>query len=87
MTYYKKPNNVTYTQMCIWIDANAYKEDCNEELLFEYLYHISRMLAYKRRFFDRADYYDDFAIFMATRIFMRLKNKKQFSEKVPFGGQ
>lgn len=80
MTYYKKPNNVTYTQMCIWIDANAYKENCNEELLFEYLYHISRMLAYKRRFFDRADYYDDFAIFMATRIFMRLKNKKQFSE-------
>jgi hypothetical protein len=66
--------------MCIWIDENAYKEGCNEELLFEYLYHISRMLAYKRRFFERADYYDDFAIFMATRIFMRLKNKKQFSE-------
>lgn len=79
MTYYRKPSNITYTQMCIWIDENAYKEDCDEELLFEYLYHISRMLAYKRRFFEKADYYDDFAIFMATRIFMRFKNKKQFS--------
>lgn len=80
MTYYKKPNNITYTQMCIWIDENAYKDDCDEEMLFEYLYHISRMLAYKRKFFEKASYYDDFAILMATRIFMRFKNKKQFSE-------
>ena len=78
MTYYEKPSNITYTQMCIWIDENAYKEDCDEYTLFTYLYHISRMLAYKKRYFEKAAYYDDFAVLMATRIFMRFKNKKQF---------
>lgn len=80
MTYYTKPNNITYTQMCIWIDENAYKDTCNDYILYEYLYHISRMLAYKSKFFNKAAYYDDFAILMANRIFMRLKNKKQFEE-------
>ncbi len=80
MTYYKKPTDVTYTQMCIWIDENVYKENCDDNLVFEYLYHISRMLAYKRRFFEKASYYDDFAIFCATRIFMRFRDKKQFEE-------
>ena len=80
MTYYVKPNNVTYTQMCIWIDENAYKDDCDNYTLYEYLYHISRMLAYKSKFFTKAAYYDDFAILMANRIFMRFKNKKQFEE-------
>ena len=80
MTYYKKPNNVTYTQMCIWIDDNIYKENCDDNLAFQYLYHITRMLAYKRRFFEKAEYYDDFAIYCATRIFMRLKDKRQFDE-------
>ena len=80
MTYYKKPSNVSYTQMCIWIDNNVYNKDCDENLVFEYLYHITRMLAYKRRFFEKAEYYDDFAIYAATRIFMRLKDKRQFED-------
>ena len=78
MTYYRKPHDVTYTQMCIWIDNNIYNDDCNDSLAFEYLYHITRMLAYKRHFFEKAEYYDDFAIYCATRIFMRLKDKRQF---------
>lgn len=80
MIYYKKPANVTYTQMCMWIDENVYKENCDDNLVFEYLYHITRMLAYKRRFFEKASYYDDFAIYCATRIFLRLRDKRQFDE-------
>lgn len=80
MTYYRKPHDITYTQMCIWIDDNIYNENCDDNLAFEYLYHITRMLAYKRRFFEKAEYYDDFAIYCATRIFMRLKDKRQFDE-------
>lgn len=80
MTYYKKPSNMTYTQMCIWVDENIYSDDCDDGLVFEYLYHITRMLAYKKRFFEKAAYYDDFAIYAATRIFMRLKDKRQFEE-------
>lgn len=80
MTYYRKPHDVTYTQMCIWIDEHIYEDNCDDSLAFEYLYHITRMLAYKRRFFEKAEYYDDFAIYCATRIFMRLKDKRQFDD-------
>lgn len=80
MTYYAKPSDVTYTQMCIWIDENVYKEDCDDFLVFEYLYHISKMLAYKRRFFEKSEYYDDFGIYCATKVFMRLKDKRQFDD-------
>ncbi|MBO7696656.1 MAG: hypothetical protein J6T10_28850 [Methanobrevibacter sp.] len=80
MTYYVKPHDITYTQMCIWIDENVYKEDCDDFLVFEYLYHLAKMLAYKRRFFEKSAYYDDFAIYCATKIFMRYKDDRQFEE-------
>lgn len=79
MAYYRKPSDVSYTQMCIWIDEHVYSDDCDDEKLFEYLYHITNMLAYKRRFFEKSAYYDDYAIYAATRIFMRLKDKRQFN--------
>ena len=82
MTYYRKPSNVTYTQMCIWIDENAYKEDCDEYTLFQYLYHLAGMLAFKRRFFEKNLYYHDFSIFAATKIFLRLRDKRQFGKAV-----
>ena len=81
MAYYKKPANVSYTQMCIWIDEHAYSDDCDDEKLFEYLYHIMSMLAYKRRFFEKSAYYDDYVIFAATPIFMKLKKKRQLESK------
>lgn len=80
MTYYIKPHDVTYVQMCIWIDENVYSDNCDDLKVFEYLYHITRMLAYKRRFFEKAAYYDDFAIYCATKIFMRYKDKRQFDD-------
>lgn len=64
--------------MAIAIDEMAYSEDCNEELLFEYLYHLSMMLAVKACYFKSAKHYDDFAIFMASSAYFRLKNPKQY---------
>lgn len=80
MSFYTKPHNVKYTDMCIWIDQNVYTEGVDESKVFEYLYHISRMLAYKKGFFEKGSYYDDFALFMANKLFLRLKNPKQFGE-------
>lgn len=81
MSFYTKPSNMKYTDMCIWIDEHAYLEGTSyDDKLFEYLYHVSRMLAYKKKLFEKASYYDDFAIFMATKLFLRLKNKKQFGD-------
>lgn len=77
---FKKPN-IRYVDMCIWIDDNAYKEDCDDNLLYQYLYHIINMLAHKQNFFNKSQYYDDFAISTATRTFLRLKSPKQFELK------
>ena len=78
---YTKPKDIRYVDMCIWIDENAYKDDCNDEKLFEYLYHICNMLAYKRRFFKRSRYYEDFAIYFASQLYLRLRSQKQFELK------
>lgn len=48
---YKKPAGVTYVQMCMYVDANIYKEQKQENLLYEYIYHICYMLACKSHFF------------------------------------
>ena len=77
---FKKPN-IRYVDMCIWIDDNAYKEDCDDTLLYQYLYHIINMLAHKQNFFNRSQYYDDFALSTATRTFLRLKSPKQYELK------
>lgn len=76
---YKKPADVTYTQMCIYIDENVYKEEgFDEQLVYEYIYHIAYMLAKNGQLFKQHKYYDDFAIYAANRVFFRLTNKKQF---------
>lgn len=75
---FKKPKNISYTEMAIWIDENAYLPDCDDSKLFEYLYHLVEMLAYKRAFFKSTAIYDEFSIITATRIYYRLRNKDQF---------
>lgn len=77
---YEKPD-IKYTEMCMFIDAHAYDEemdDVTQSTIFEYLYHIYLMFAGKHKYFSREKYYDDFAVYCATRTFMRLRNKKQF---------
>lgn len=64
--------------MAIAIDKMAYSDDCDDELLFEYLYHLSMMLAAKACYFKSAKHYDDFAIFMASSAYFRLRNPKQY---------
>lgn len=65
--------------MCIWIDKNAYSDHCDDQKMFEYLYHLCRMLARKRDFFERSDEFDDFAMYAATETFMRYRDKRQFT--------
>jgi hypothetical protein len=74
---FKKPK-LTYTEMCIYIDKHAYEPDCDDNLIYEYLYHIIYMLARKSGYFNAEHYYNDFAIQSASKIFMRYKNPKQY---------
>ena len=82
MVTFKKPD-IRYVDMCIWIDNNAYESDCDDNTLFEYLYHLCYMLASQQKLFSRYEYYDDFAIYAATKSYFRLKNKNQFREDNP----
>lgn len=75
---YTKPLDVTYTQMAIWIDEHVYTQNVDESLLYEYLYHLSNMLAGQASYFSTALEYDHFALYSASRLFQRLYNPKQF---------
>lgn len=75
---YNKPGGITYTDMAIWVDEHAYKSDRNDELLYQYLYHLVLMLANQSAYYTTAEEYDQFALFSATRLFLRLTNSKQF---------
>lgn len=79
--FFKKPPGLKYTDMSIWVDENAYKEDCDDSKLYEYIYLIIDMLAHKQCFFNKQQYYDDFALDMASQVYMRYKNTKQFEYK------
>lgn len=78
---FKKPDNMKYTDMCIWIDNNAYREDCDETKFVEYTYHIIKMLAYIGKYFNDPDVYEDFTLFGTMLAFNRYHNKKQFKYK------
>lgn len=75
---FQKPKDVTYTQMAIYIDEHVYEKDCDDALIYEYIYHLVEMLAFKRAFFKSTEQYDNFSLITATRIFYRLRNKDQF---------
>lgn len=72
---YKKPDDVRYVDMAIWIDALVERGNPTEEELeqaFKYLYHISFMLANKHKYFNQGHYYEEFALFFATEVLKRL---------------
>lgn len=73
----KKAKNL-HARMAVYFDANIYKpaEERNDTLLFQYLYHIIYMLACTKKYFNSFVEYDQFAMFMATRLYMRYINPK-----------
>ena len=68
---------IKYTEMAMYIDNHVYTDDCDDEKIFIYLYHLSLMLAHKNKLFRRAEYYEDFAMYFAEETYIRLKNPKQ----------
>lgn len=81
MAFYTKPHNLKYTDMAIWIDQNAYKEDCDDQQMYEYLYHIMSMLAFTGKYFKTFEEYDEFSLFAATTIFMRYRDDRPTDNK------
>lgn len=80
MIYYK-PKNLTYSQLCQWIDNNACKDDCDDYTLYRYLYLIIDLLAKKNHYFKKSEDYEDFSIFTANKVFLRIINSQSDNGK------
>ena len=80
---FKKPKDVRYVDMCIYIDEKLKQQNISEEessLIYEYLYHIIYMLSVKNKYFNKEVYYDEFAITLATDVFHRLFTNPKLHE-------
>lgn len=78
---YHKPAGLKYTDLAIYIDANAYKikEEGEypevESRIYEYFYHIVYALACKSGYFRHFHDYDSFACYAAGELYMSTRNK------------
>ena len=85
---FKKPKNITYVEMCIYVDAKIQQETLTDEeasLCYEYIYLIIYMLASKNKYFHKEEYYDEFAITLAGDVFHRLFTHPKLKELDEFG--
>jgi hypothetical protein len=81
MLTYRKDPKITYTQMAMWIDNNAYTENCDIEKMYIYIYHLSFMLSKKNKIYTDNDDCDRFSLYMANRVLARFTSPNQFVMK------
>lgn len=74
---YKRPVDVSFTDMAIYIDNNMWNDYKNEEIFCRYIYHLCYMLACKRRYFVNIEDYDDFALYCTSRLYNRFTDKEK----------
>lgn len=86
----RKPYNMKYTDLCIYIDKTIYERDENNnpialrklsnteiENVYNYLYNIIYALSVKKKLFNKQQDYDDFSIETAGTLYIRLTAKNQ----------
>ena len=73
-----KKDGLRIVDMCIYIDENIYKDNYDELKIFDYLKTIAQSLALHKKYFKNIQDYEPFSLYVATRIFLRLINKRQF---------
>lgn len=76
---YEKPN-MKYTDMAIYVDKHMSDDPLDEQVatnMFIYIYHIVFMLAHVNKLFYRQEYYEDFAVWLASDLFMSFTKKRE----------
>lgn len=86
----RKPYNLKYTDLCIYIDKTVYNRDENNnpiglrelseeeiEKVYNYLYNIIFALSMRKKYLPNRNDYESFCIETAGTIYMRLTSKKQ----------
>lgn len=74
---FKKDPKLKYTDMCIYIDNHIYSGDYDPELVYQYLYFLVYMLSSKRKYFTKISEYEDFSLWCARRIYIKLTIPKK----------
>lgn len=88
MIMWRKPDNLKYTDLCIYIDAHSAElvdADVNDEvpnLIYNYIYLLVKALAIKKRMFENFNDYDGYALQSANRLFFALKKSYMNEGKV-----
>lgn len=72
---YKKDPKIKYWEMAKYIDDHVREEKCNEELIFEYMYHLFYVLSVKAKMFKTSSDYDGYALYGATQLFIRYRKE------------
>jgi hypothetical protein len=85
---FKKPSNLKYTEICIFIDENVPKivnpgENPDlENIIYNYLWLLVKALAIKKCMFQNFEDYDGYSFYAATRLFMALRKNQLNQGKV-----
>lgn len=85
---FKKPPNLKYTSLCIYIDQNAEKIKNPgeypeiENTIYNYLWLLVKALAIKKRMFKNFDDYDLYSFYSATRLYTAIQKNQQNQGKV-----
>jgi hypothetical protein len=90
---YKKPQNLKYTDLCVYIDQNVpkianpgeYPEI--EATVYNYLWLLVKALAIKKCMFNKFEDYDGYAFYAATRLFLALRKNYLNQGKIIKGKQ
>ena len=77
---FEKDPKTRYVDMAIYIDHHIYSGDYDPELVYQYLYFLIYMLAKKKKYFSSEEEYDDFSIWLATKMYVRITDPRQFDE-------
>lgn len=74
----KRKPPIRYVDMAIYVDNNIFSKDTTViETIYDYLTMLAYMLSCKRRFFNKEEYYDGFAKYLAEIVYLRMIDKRQ----------
>lgn len=74
--YFEPIKGMTVTKMCIWVDEHMHDVNCDDELLFKYLYFICVGVFCKSQCFQTRELFEEFCFYDAEKVWERIRNKK-----------
>lgn len=74
---FKAKTEISYTDMCKFIDANLYNPEADKEKIWTYISQLIYMLSWKYKYFTSTYHYEKFAIFATSELFFWVESRKR----------